>query len=200
LLPVRSQEKKGDGGPKDGTKKPASEPARQEVELLEVQLEVHKALVDEAAIRLKVAKERLARLQKAGDAVTESALLELRGQVEILEAQLRVKQAESRVAEVRLKHARHRGIGMHDHGKSGHDHGDWWCQEHGVPEHICSLCIGPEEVRKLFKDKGDWCPLHERAKSQCFKCEPGLYKKYEAMFEAKYGKKPPRPPEQEFRK
>ena len=36
--------------------------------------------------------------------------------------------------------------------------------------------------------------------SQCFKCEPDLYKKFEAMYTAKYGKKPPRPPEQEFKK
>jgi hypothetical protein len=84
--------------------------------------------------------------------------------------------------------------------KGGHVHGAWWCTEHGVPEEMCSLCLDDDVVKKMFKDKGDWCELHERAKSQCFKCEPKLYEKYEAMYVAKYGKKPPRPPAKEFQK
>ncbi len=82
--------------------------------------------------------------------------------------------------------------------KNGHD--GWWCEEHGVPEEMCSLCMSETDAKTKFKDKGDWCTLHDRAKSQCFKCDPALYAKYEAMYEAKYGNKPPRPPESEFQK
>ena len=86
----------------------------------------------------------------------------------------------------------------HKHGKDDSD--AWWCAEHGVPEDLCSLCMSDDDAKKKFKDSGDWCKLHDRAQSQCFKCEPNLYAKYEAMYEAKYGKKPSRPPEEEFKK
>src|SRR5262249_4520274 len=86
----------------------------------------------------------------------------------------------------------------HKDGKEGHS--GWWCEEHGVPEALCSLCMTEEAARKKVKDPGDWCKIHARAQSQCFKCEPKLYAKYEAMYEAKFGKKPPRPPEEEFKK
>jgi hypothetical protein len=75
-------------------------------------------------------------------------------------------------------------------------HSSWWCEEHGVPEHMCSLCSS--SVAAKLKKAGDWCKIHDRAQSQCFKCDPSKYAKYEAMYEAKYGKKPPRPPEEEF--
>jgi hypothetical protein len=77
-------------------------------------------------------------------------------------------------------------------------HETWWCEEHGVPEGICSLCSDKNAAK--FKKEGDWCKIHDRAQSQCFKCDPSKYAKYEAMYEAKYGKKPPRPPESEFAK
>lgn len=82
--------------------------------------------------------------------------------------------------------------------KKVHDHSGWWCEEHGVPENLCSLCNN--KVAAKCKKDGDWCPLHDRAKSQCFKCEPKLYEKYAAMYQAKFGKAPPRPPESEFQK
>ena len=47
---------------------------------------------------------------------------------------------------------------------------------------------------------GDWCKLHDRALSQCFKCDPSKYTKYEAMYVAKFGKKPERPGQEEFTK
>ena len=81
-----------------------------------------------------------------------------------------------------------------------HELGGWWCAEHGVPEDRCSLCLPPEKVDELFKSKGDWCEIHDRAKSQCFKCNPKLYKRFAAMYRAKEGKDPPRPPESEFQK
>jgi hypothetical protein len=81
-------------------------------------------------------------------------------------------------------------------GNKEHDHSGWWCEEHGVPESLCSLCNN--ELAAKFKREGDWCKLHDRAKSQCFKCEPKLYEKYAAMYQAKFGKSPPRPPESEF--
>jgi len=78
------------------------------------------------------------------------------------------------------------------------DHSGWWCEEHGIPEHECSLCN--DKYAAKCKKEGDWCKEHNRAKSQCFKCAPELYDKFEAKYEAKYGKKPPRPPESEFQK
>jgi hypothetical protein len=76
---------------------------------------------------------------------------------------------------------------------------DWWCGVHGIPEEICGLCT--KEYRDKKKAEGDWCPLHKRLKSQCFKCDPTLYEKeFEPMYVAKYGKKPKRPPEKEFTK
>lgn len=81
-------------------------------------------------------------------------------------------------------------------------HEDWWCQEHGVPEELCSLCFPKAEVKKKFKDASppDWCEKHARADSQCFKCDPSKYKKFEDMYIAKYGKAPERPAESEFEK
>jgi hypothetical protein len=85
-------------------------------------------------------------------------------------------------------------------GGGGHESNGWWCTPHGVPEHLCSLCLPDDVVKKKFKDTGDWCKIHERAQSQCFKCNPKLYEKYEAMYVAKFGKKPERPPKEEFEK
>jgi hypothetical protein len=80
------------------------------------------------------------------------------------------------------------------------EHTDWWCQEHGVPEEKCSLCLPAAKVKEMFKDKGDWCKIHNRAQSQCFKCDPSLYEGFEKMYIAKYNEKPKRPPESEFKK
>jgi cobalt-zinc-cadmium resistance protein CzcA len=76
--------------------------------------------------------------------------------------------------------------------KAGNDHGGWWCDPHGVPEAECSMC--DDKVYKAFKDKGDICPNHpDRAKSQCFICNPQLWDKSAARFKAKEGKDPPYP-------
>ncbi len=72
---------------------------------------------------------------------------------------------------------------------NAHEHGDWWCGEHGVPEEICSQC--DPKVAAACKKKGDWCKEHDRADSQCFKCHPKLKEKYAALYRAKYGKEPP---------
>jgi hypothetical protein len=78
------------------------------------------------------------------------------------------------------------------------DHG-WWCAEHGIPEEECGLC--DRDYAKQKKAEGDWCAEHKRVKSQCFKCDPTLYERvFEPKYVAKYGKKPPRPPEKEFTK
>ena len=81
-----------------------------------------------------------------------------------------------------------------------HEHGAWWCDIHGIPEHICGLCN--RAYRDEQKAKGDWCEDHKRLKSQCFKCDPTLYERvFEPMYMEKYnGKKPERPPEKEFKK
>lgn len=78
------------------------------------------------------------------------------------------------------------------------DHSGWWCQEHGVPEDICSLCNAAHAAK--LKKEGDWCKLHDRAQSQCFKCDPSKYEKFEQMYVAKFNKKPERPPAEEFKK
>ncbi|MBM4069482.1 MAG: RND transporter [Planctomycetes bacterium] len=78
-------------------------------------------------------------------------------------------------------------------GKHVHVHGEWWCDEHGVPEEVCARCK-PELVAE-FKQKKDWCDKHDRPRSQCFVCEPKLFERFAAQYVAKYGKKPPQPTE-----
>lgn len=71
------------------------------------------------------------------------------------------------------------------------EHGEWWCDEHGVPEEICAQCeikLGGD-----FKAKGDWCEKHNRPDSQCFICHPEKQAEFAALYEAKYGKQPPKP-------
>ena len=75
--------------------------------------------------------------------------------------------------------------------KKPHDHSGWWCEEHGIPEAECSMCLPDAVAKKRFKDKGDWCDKHERALSQCFICNPKAREKYAALYRAKYGKEPP---------
>lgn len=73
--------------------------------------------------------------------------------------------------------------------EEGHDHGGWWCTEHGVPEEDCSLCSST--AADAFKAKGDWCKEHNRAESQCFHCDPSRAEKFAKLYEAKFGSKPP---------
>ena len=76
---------------------------------------------------------------------------------------------------------------------AGHNLEGWWCSEHGVPEEECSMC-STDAAAKL-KAKGDWCEEHDRADSQCFIHHPELEAKFAARYEAKFGKKPPKPTE-----
>ncbi len=78
-----------------------------------------------------------------------------------------------------------------DDGHPGHSHGGWWCDEHGVPEEVCTLCDA--NLVAGFKAKGDWCKKHERPDSQCFVCHPEREAEFAAQYEAKYGKQPPKP-------
>ncbi len=73
----------------------------------------------------------------------------------------------------------------------GHSHDGWWCDEHGVPEEVCALCNA--KLVADFKAKGDWCKEHDRPDSQCFICHPEKEAEFAAQYEAKYGKKPPKP-------
>jgi len=73
----------------------------------------------------------------------------------------------------------------------GHDHGGWWCVEHGVPEEICGLC--DSKLAAEFQRKGDWCKEHDRPDSQCFECHPELKATFAARYQAKYGAPPPEP-------
>jgi len=70
-------------------------------------------------------------------------------------------------------------------------HDGWWCVEHGMPEGICAQCS--PKVAAEYKAKKDWCKEHDRPESQCFICHPGLEAEFAAQYEAKYGKKPPKP-------
>jgi hypothetical protein len=79
----------------------------------------------------------------------------------------------------------------HEEGEHGDTHGGWWCSEHGVPEEVCPLC--DSKVAADFQKKGDWCKEHDRPDSQCFVCHPELEARFAAQYEAKYGKKPPKP-------
>lgn len=74
------------------------------------------------------------------------------------------------------------------------DHSGWWCKEHGIPEHECSMCS--PDYEKECKAKGDWCKEHERAMSQCFHCKPERRAFYAAKYKEKYdGQMPPPVPE-----
>ncbi len=75
----------------------------------------------------------------------------------------------------------------------GHDHGGWWCGEHGIPEEDCSMCSSDAAAK--FKEKGDWCNEHNRAESQCFKCDASRADKFAKLYEAKFGHAPPKPTE-----
>jgi hypothetical protein len=79
-------------------------------------------------------------------------------------------------------------------GKKGHDHGGWWCDEHGVPEEICGRCNAKYAAE--CQKKGDWCKKHDRPDSQCFLCHPEKEAEFAAKYEDKYGKKPPKPQEE----
>jgi hypothetical protein len=74
---------------------------------------------------------------------------------------------------------------------SGHNHSGWWCSEHGVPEAECGRC--DPKLAAEFQKKGDWCAEHDRPDSQCFVCHPELEAQFAARYEARYGKKPPKP-------
>ena len=80
-----------------------------------------------------------------------------------------------------------------DKGTKAQDHSGWWCAEHGVPEAECSMCS--TKVFKALKPD-EICPKHpDRAKAQCFICNPDLWPKYVAVYKAKHGqdKEPPEP-------
>jgi len=73
------------------------------------------------------------------------------------------------------------------------DHSGWWCSTHGVPEELCAQCNSL--LAAEYQQKGDWCEQHNRPESQCFICQPELEGKFAAQYEAKFGKKPPKPTE-----
>ena len=72
-----------------------------------------------------------------------------------------------------------------------HSHEGWWCDEHGVPEEVCARC--DTKLVAGFKAKGDWCEKHNRPDSQCFVCHPEKEAEFAALYEAKTGKKAPKP-------
>jgi cobalt-zinc-cadmium efflux system membrane fusion protein len=82
-------------------------------------------------------------------------------------------------------------VGEASAATAGGEHSGWWCAEHGVPEELCALCDA--KIAADFKAKGDWCREHDRPDSQCFVCHPDIEARFAARYEAKYGKKPPRP-------
>ena len=71
--------------------------------------------------------------------------------------------------------------GKADPGKAEEkgDHSGWWCDEHALPEHVCDLCS--KKYRESEKAKGNWCE-HNRVKTSCFKCNPGVREKYAAEY------------------
>jgi cobalt-zinc-cadmium efflux system membrane fusion protein len=70
-------------------------------------------------------------------------------------------------------------------------HTGWWCNEHGVPEEVCTRCHA--ELIAEFKAKSDWCKEHDLPDSQCFVCHPEREAAFAAQYEARYGEKPPKP-------
>jgi hypothetical protein len=47
-----------------------------------------------------------------------------------------------------------------------------WCEEHQVPESLCTRC-NPSLVA-AFKSSDDWCAEHSLPESQCLACNPEL--------------------------
>jgi len=74
---------------------------------------------------------------------------------------------------------------------AGHSHEGWWCDEHGVPEEVCAQCNA--KLVADFKAQKDWCEKHNRPDSQCFICHPEKEAEFAALYEEKFGKKPPKP-------
>jgi hypothetical protein len=70
--------------------------------------------------------------------------------------------------------------------KKAQDHSGWWCEEHGIPEHLCKMCD------EKLKTAADVTCEHDLVKSQCFRCNPQKREHYARMYRAKYeGKDPP---------
>jgi beta-lactamase regulating signal transducer with metallopeptidase domain len=98
---IRREDRKSDG---------SVEEARDDVELLEVQLEVKRAELAESEARIKQAQrdlERVGRL-KVGSAVSQGELDAAKDKFEIAQAQLQQKRAQLKEAEVRLVQAKRR--------------------------------------------------------------------------------------------
>jgi hypothetical protein len=92
-------------------------------------------------------------------------------------------------------HAKDKGPATQDSRKV-HTHDEWWCTEHGVPEHECSACdedVARQFKAKKYKGKPDWCDKHDRAASQCFVCNPEQREVYALKYRNKYGGKEPPP-------
>jgi hypothetical protein len=47
-----------------------------------------------------------------------------------------------------------------------------WCEEHQVPESLCTRC--DPSLAAAFQASGDWCKEHGLPESQCRTCNPGL--------------------------
>lgn len=87
-----------------------------------------------------------------------------------------------------------KGPGTPVANKKENKHDTWWCDEHGIPEEECSMCNS--KVLKACKARGDVCEKHpDRAKSQCFICDPSLREKWATKYRAHYGNKEPPVPE-----
>jgi beta-lactamase regulating signal transducer with metallopeptidase domain len=84
--------------------------AKDEVELLQAQLEVKRAELQEGEARLKQAAQRLERVRQlsAKGAISEGEVAKLKDDVELAQAQLEPKRAQVREAEVRLVQAKRR--------------------------------------------------------------------------------------------
>ncbi|XZE53529.1 RND transporter [Planctomycetaceae bacterium SH139] len=80
-----------------------------------------------------------------------------------------------------------------EHAAGSHQHGAWWCGEHGVPEEECARC--DKSLVAKFKAAGDWCEQDNRPDSQCFVCHPENFEKFASLYEAKYGERPEMPVE-----
>lgn len=50
---------------------------------------------------------------------------------------------------------------------------DDWCDEHSVPESLCTRC-NPALI-PAFQATGDWCAEHGLPESQCTICNPELH-------------------------
>jgi beta-lactamase regulating signal transducer with metallopeptidase domain len=138
------------------------EKARDEVELLEVQLEVKRAQLEAAKLTLSHAADYLARItplrQKGAGVISEKDFEEARKAVDTAKVQVVIREAELKEPEVRLKQAKRRLAAMERDAKGGETPPPAAADEARFRELEKKLDALIKEVEKLRKERRERKP------------------------------------------